>query len=263
MSDSSILNEDTKVAVTAQGTMFLYQKPEYLNKKTHDGLGWTLPQNPYDFAKDVMSIPLVLSEIPSAQKFYPIIFSALDDGQPLAVFSVGKGSNLFVDSNGMWASDYYIPAYLRRYPFATVAGEGDKVAVVIDRASNGILENSELPFFEGEHLSQSTQSMVDLSVRYEADRKNTQEFMRAITSLGLLKEQHLAQPADGENIPLTNFISIDGSKVDGLSQNDLEHLNKNGFLALIYAQLFSQENWGRLIVRMTIAEGGSSASSVS
>jgi hypothetical protein len=105
--------------------------------------------------------------------------------------------------------------------------------------------------------------MVDLSVRYEADRKNTQEFMRAITSLGLLKEQHLAQPADGESIPLTNFISIDGSKVDGLSQNDLEHLNKNGFLALIYGQLFSQENWGRLIVRMTIAEGGSSASSVS
>ena len=66
MSDSSILNEGTNIAVAAQGTMFLYQKPEYLNKKTHDGLGWTLPQNPYDFAKDVMSIPLVLSEIPSA-----------------------------------------------------------------------------------------------------------------------------------------------------------------------------------------------------
>ena len=86
--------------------------------------------------------------------------------------------------------------------------------------------------------------------------------MRAVTSLGLLKEQHLAQPADGESIPLTNFISIDGSKVENLSQNDLEHLNKNGFLPLIYGQLFSQENWGRLIARMTIADDSSSASPV-
>lgn len=250
MGDSSQTTHDSITPEAAQGTMFLYQQPEYLSKKAHEGLGWTMPNDPYSFAADINSVPLVLSEIPFAQKFYPIVFSGVDNAQPLAVFSVGSGRNLFVGDDGHWEDGCYIPAYLRRYPFATVQGEGDKVAVVIDRASNGIVLNSELPFFEGESISASTQSMIDLSVKYEAERKNTHLLMDSLSALGLLKEQHLSQPSSGEDIALANFISIDGSGVESLGGEDLEQLNRKGYLPLIYAQLFSQENWGKLIHRM-------------
>jgi hypothetical protein len=254
MSDESESKKKSKMPEVAVGTMFLYQQPEYLNRDAHEGLGWTMPSNPYAFAQDVISVPLVLSEIPSAQKFYPIVFSGTDNAQPLAVFSIGPGRNLFVGNDGVWEEGFYIPAYLRRYPFATAAGDSERVAVVIDRASSGIVENSELPFFDGDKISQSTQSMIDLSVRYEADRKSTQDFMGMLSSLDLLKEQHLSQPSGGESVALANFISIDGSKVEKLPAEELEKLNKKGYLPLIYAQLFSQENWGKLITRMSSKE---------
>lgn len=249
MNDSSGVEQNATPAMSANGKMYLYDAPEYLNRKVHHQLGWTMPSEPYGFARGVVSIPLVLSEIASAQKHYPIVFSGIDKGQPMAIFSLGKGTNLYIDKEGNWERDCYIPAYLRRYPFATVEGENDQVAVVVDRASNGIVEDSEFPFFINETVSDSLQSMIDLSVKYESDRKLTEVFMDTLRSLDLLTEQHLAQPINGERVPVANFVSIDTERVENLAASDLERLNKNGFLPLIFAQLFSQEHWGKIMAR--------------
>ena len=138
---------------------------------------------------------------------------------------------------------------MRRYPFATVEGESDQVAVVVDRASDGIVEDAESPFFIDGAVSDSLQSMIDLSVKYESDRKTTEIFMETLRSLDLLTEQHLAQPINGERVPVANFVSIDTERVENLASSDLERLNKNGFLPLIFAQLFSQEHWGKIMAR--------------
>ena len=251
MTESEKSKESSSAGISAEGSMFLYQKPEYLDREAHEKLGWTMPNKPYGFAQNIMSIPLVISEIPSAQKFYPIVFSSVDNGQPLAVFSTEQGKNPFVSDDGIWEGEYYIPAYLRRYPFATVQGESDKVAVVIDRASDGILEKSDLPFFEDGSISKATQSMVDFSVQYERDRKITQDFMQTIVGLGLLSEQRVGQSINGENKNFANYISIDGDKLDALSSEQLASLHEKRYLGFIYGQLFSQENWTKLIARIS------------
>jgi len=251
MTDSSKLKENSGTGTPVEGSMFLYQKPEYLSREAHEGLGWTMPKKPYGFAQNIMSIPLVISEIPSAQKFYPIVFSSFDNGQPLAVFSTEPGKNPFVSDDGVWESEYYIPGYLRRYPFATVEGESNKVAVVIDRASDGILGSSDLPFFEDGSISKATQSMIDFSVQYERDRKITQDFMQTILGLGLLSEQRVGQSINGENKNFANYISIDGDKLDALSSDQLASLHEKRYLGFIYGQLFSQENWTKLIARIS------------
>ena len=133
-----------KSTVSVEGSMFLYDKPEYLSHRIHGNLGWRTPSDQYAFAKAVSSIPLVASEIPTAQKFYPIVFPDVERGGPIAVFSSNEGSNPFIDKDGKWEKDIYIPAYLRRYPIATVQGEADRVAIVVDRASNGIVEDLSL-----------------------------------------------------------------------------------------------------------------------
>ena len=43
-----------------------------------------------------------------------------------------------------------------------------------------------------------------------------------------------------------NFISIDGD-AENLSNDQLLELNNKGYLAIIFAQLFSQENWSKII----------------
>lgn len=42
-----------------KGSMFLYQQPELLTKEEHGSLGLVTPQNPFEFAKKIMTVPLV------------------------------------------------------------------------------------------------------------------------------------------------------------------------------------------------------------
>ena len=110
----------------------------------------------------------------------------------------------------MWSKDCYIPAYLRRYPIATVKGDKEKVAIVVDRSSDGIIENAELQFFDGDQLSAWGKSLVDFSVQYEQDVYETQLFMDKLRDLNLLTAKHVGQTIGGEDKAYANFISIDG-----------------------------------------------------
>ena len=93
--------------------------------------------------------------------------------------------------------------------------------------------------------------MVDFSVQYERDRKITQDFMQTIVGLGLLSEQRVGQSINGENKNFANYISIDGDKLDALSSDQLVSLHEKRYLGFIYGQLFSQENWTKLIARIS------------
>ena len=240
-----------KSTVSVEGSMFLYDKPEYLSHRMHGNLGWRTPSDQYAFAKTVSSIPLVASEIPTAQKFYPIVFPDVERGGPIAVFSSNEGSNPFIDKDGKWEKDIYIPAYLRRYPIATVQGEADRVAIVVDRASNGIVEDPEFKFFENDKLTDWAQRLVDFSVKYERDQVETNLFMDKIREFELLTTKHVGQKIEGKDQAFANFISIDESRLRSLSDEQILELNSRGYLAIIFGQLFSQENWGRIISKNT------------
>ncbi len=94
MTDSEKLEKNSEAGISAEGSMYLYQKPEYLNREAHDQLGWTMPKAPYAFAANIISVPLVISEIPSAQKFYPIIFQALIMVSRSPFSPLGRGETL-------------------------------------------------------------------------------------------------------------------------------------------------------------------------
>ena len=98
-----------KNSVSVEGSMFLYDKPEYLSHRIHGNLGWRTPSDQYAFAKTVSSIPLVASEIPTAQKFYPIVFPDIERGGPIAVFSSNEGSNPFINKDGKWEKELLYP----------------------------------------------------------------------------------------------------------------------------------------------------------
>src|SRR5258706_211038 len=81
------------------------------------------------FAHGLNSIPISYSEFALVAREYPIIFSSTGNNQnfaPVAVLGMVPGENLY-NNKGKWASDVYVPAYVRRFPFCMTTVTLDKV----------------------------------------------------------------------------------------------------------------------------------------
>ena len=230
--------------------MYLYTQPELLNHEMHGALGLSKPERPFEFAREARVLPLTLPEMTTAQMFYPIIFTDMEAPLPLAALGTDDNVNLFVEEDGQWATDTYIPAYARCYPFSLAAGENDRFAVVIDRAADIISESPEQPFFDGDKVTPQTQALIDFCGRYDAERRSTLEFGRTLKELGLLAGHTATRTSQaGEQQVVANYIAVDGNKLAELEPEKLAELLENGYLACIFAHLFSLENWPRLVER--------------
>lgn len=238
------------------GQKLFYKQPELLNYEAHGALGLRMPERPYEFARTCRALPVTLSEITSAQKHFPVVFSDLDNPVPLAVVGTLDDVNLFVDDKGQWESETYIPAYVRCYPFALAARSQDEFAVVIDRAADSVTENPEQPFFGGDKkVTPETQALIDFCGRYDAETRRTVEFGKRLKELGLLIGQQVSRKMpDGKDVPVANYVAVDSEKLNDLDNAVVKELFDQGFLAGVFAHLFSLENWQVMIERITARE---------
>lgn len=115
-------------------------------------------------------MPINITEVALAQKYYPIVFTARENPVMLAVLGVIDDVNLFVDDKGMWDQSLYIPAYVRRYPFA-VANEsgGDRFAVVIDAAHEGFVRDGGQALFANDQPADGTMRAIDFCKLFETN----------------------------------------------------------------------------------------------
>ena len=238
------------------GQKLFYKQPELLNHEAHGSLGLRLPQRPFEFARKSRALPVTLNEIPSAQKHFPVVFSDLDNPVPLAVVGTLDDVNLFIDDQGQWESETYIPAYVRCYPFALAARSNDEFAVVIDRAAESISDNPEQPFFGDDNkVTPETQTLIDFCGRYDAESRRTAQFGQRLKELGLLVGQQVSRKTvEGEEVPVANYVAVDSEKLNDLDDAVVKELFDQGFLAGVFAHLFSLENWHVMIKRMSARE---------
>jgi len=230
--------------------MYLYKAPELLNHEMHGSLGISQFERPYDFAREARVLPLTLPEFTSAHMFYPIIFTDVDNPVPLVVVGASDDVNLFVEEDGQWVAGAYVPAYVRCYPFALAASSDEQLAVVIDREAQVINDSPERPFFDGDKVTAETQTMIDFCGRIDAERKMAIEFGKRLNELGLLTgHQATRTPPGGKQEVLANYVAVDSSKLTELGPETLDDLLNKGYLACIFAHLFSLENWQRILER--------------
>ena len=78
------------------------------NSKNVDKAAWAATQH---------AIPITVDEFPQAQRHFPIIFSSGNNPVPLALMGLNEGVNTFFDEQGAASEDFYVPAYVRRYPY--------------------------------------------------------------------------------------------------------------------------------------------------
>ena len=80
----------------------------------------------FAFARAAQSVPIGIGEFDIVSQHYPIVFASGPMPTPLALLGLGEGNNLFVEPDGSWRRDCYIPAYIRAFPFIFVEDPNSK-----------------------------------------------------------------------------------------------------------------------------------------
>ena len=239
-----------------EGSMFLFSKPELLTKEKHGAMGISRPERAFGFAEGIRAVPLTISEVTSAMRHYPIIFSDTTNPQPLAVLGLIEDRNLFVDDAGEWDPNAYVPGYLRRYPFALAADrqsdpQNPRMAIIVDTGYDGLrADGGDLPFFTNGQPSDAMKQTMEYCQQYERDRMVTQQLAAKIAEHDLLAEQ-VAQftPEGGEARPFARYNGVEESRLQNLSDDKFLDLRRANILPLLYAQLISMGNWRALMDR--------------
>ena len=191
------------------------------------------------------AIPVTVDEFPLLARHYPIIFAIGDRPVPLALMGLSEGVNAFMDQDGRAIDDVYVPAYIRRYPFllAKLRADSDELSLCFDPTIGAIGE-----FEEGEALfdadgqpSQTTKAILEFCEQFETAGQRTGAFVDDLQKSGLLIDGEVAIQPEGASQPFVyrGFRMIDEEKLRELRGDELRKMNQSGFLALIYAHLFS------------------------
>ncbi|MEO1136066.1 MAG: SapC family protein [Pseudomonadota bacterium] len=234
------------------GNMFLYEKPELLMKEQHGDLALGPSPQPFKFAAKARAVPVTMGEIPAAMKDYPLIFMSQEQPQLLAVTGIYDDVNLFVDDEGNWDQFRYIPAYIRRYPFGLAAeNNGERMAIVIDRSYDGFSSSGDVKLFDNGELTQQTEQAVDFCKNYERDRQMTDQFAKVLQDHELIQPQSAQYTPAGATEPASfaQYFGVDEQRLNGLADDKVLELRKNGLLPLAYALLMSMGNWRILLQR--------------
>jgi hypothetical protein len=228
------------------------------SSKTIDKAAWAATQH---------AIPITVDEFPQAQRHFPIIFSSGNNPVPLALMGLNEGVNTFFDENGAASEDFYVPAYVRRYPYllAKLDSKNDNMSLCFDPSANllGEFKGGTALFDKENQPSEHTKGILQFCERFEEAGQRTAAFMEELKKHDLLMEGEVAiQRGDGSDAQpfvYRGFNMINQEKLRDLRGDVLRGWNQNGLLPLIYAQVLSLELMRVIFARQTAQGKGPGA----
>jgi len=196
------------------------------------------------FLKTVHAVPLLAEEFIAASRFYPIVFSLGAEPVPLALMGLNEGVNTVVDDKGMFPDDYYIPAYVRRYPFllAKLNPQAEELSLCFDPTSDaiGAFEDGDSLFEDGAPTDR-TKQILAFCEQVEQASALTGAFFRDIAEHKLLTDGEFSAQPDGAAQPhiYRGFQIVSEDALKKLRGDVARKWIQSGLLPLIYAHLFS------------------------
>src|SRR5437868_1688945 len=192
----------------------------------------------------VNAIPLTIDEFISAQRHYPIVFSAGENPVPLALMGLNDGVNVFINDEGLPINPVYIPAYVRRYPYllARLDQNAEELSLCYDPTSDMIGENVDGDaLFDGDKPSDTLNGILKFCEDFEIAAQRTSAFIKELQDLDLLIDGEVTIQPDGAPQPFLyrGFRMVDEEKFRDLNGDALRKINQNGILPLVNAHLFS------------------------
>ena len=205
---------------------------------------------------DQHAIPLTADEFVQAQRDFPIVFSAGDNPVPLALMGLNEGVNTFVDAEGKITDPVYLPAYVRRYPFmlARLNPQSEELSLCFDPTSEavGSFEEGETLFGGDAQPSENTQRILEFCDSFEQAGQRTKAFIEELKKHDLLMDGEIGiSLTDRPDQPFTyrGFQMVNREKLAEIPAAQLETWNKNGFLMIVHAHLFSLDQMRKIFER--------------
>ncbi len=208
-----------------------------------------------EFCRGVNALALSCGEFVAAARDYPIAF-ACGDGEcfaPVALLGLGEGQNLFIDAQGVWDTQCYVPAFVRRYPFclARVLVEGKPRKDRIVCVEKAYLDADGLALYEADgKASANWLGFEQLLQSFENDLELTEKMCTALAKLGLFEPfEFKIMNGDQPALTIKGMHRIDEKRFLELKPASHKALVSKGFMGRIYSHFNSLENFARLYNR--------------
>ena len=227
--------------------LLFYQEPTLLNREIHKTLKFSASSD-YSFTEEVNSVPLTGIEFFEASRDMPVLFSRDDQGNyfPLALLSLMEAGHKQLGDAGRW-EDSYIPAFVRRYPFAL----NDQGTVCFDQQAEQLKgEEGESLFDEKGENSETLNNILQFLNNYDSQYKNTLDYCAQCKEHELFKPFNLQILLNKDKpLRLEGLFALDEQKLNELPEDKVGDWFRSGWLAWSYAHLHSLGALNRLVKR--------------
>jgi hypothetical protein len=203
----------------------------------------------FAFAAHAQAIPIGLGEFEVACHHYPIVFTTGPNPTPMVLLGLQEGSNLFVQPDGTWRIDTYIPAYCRAFPFIFVEDTEKKTMFVgMETGAKAISETEGPAMFEDGKPSPAMNETIAFCAAFRDSLNAGIAFGRELQNAGLLEEEEAnIQFTKGGSARVTGFKLLKTEKLEKLDDTIFLNWRHRSFLPAIYAHLHSAGRWSRLV----------------
>jgi hypothetical protein len=228
----------------------MFEKLVPVNKERHaqtkikqiDGFG---------FASKFHIASVMTHEFARACSAYPIVFledKEKDEFRPVVLLGLNAGENLFVGVDDKWRVAY-VPAIIRRYPFALASTEQEgQFTVCIDEASTLVGDEEGVPLFS--EAGEPSEAIENVK-RYLGELQQMDVFTRAFCKY--LAENNLFTPLNMRVRQLHQVTNISGcyvineERLTNLSNDRFLELREKQYLPAVYSHLVSLAQIERLM----------------
>jgi hypothetical protein len=206
----------------------------------------------FEFAKDFHIASIMAHEFARAASIYPVVFledKTEDSFKPVALMGLDAGENLFVGADGKWQASY-VPAIIRRYPFAlAAAGEEGKFTVCIDEGSDLISDTEGAALFDEQ--GEPAESLENVK-RYLGELQMmdtfTREFCKDLSSHNMFTPLNMRVRQSDQVKNINGCYVLNEERLNSLSTEGFVALREKRYLPAIYAHLVSLAQIERLIM---------------
>jgi len=241
----NIKNEEGVTNVTKQ--LLIYDDVVAVDSEKHKNFSVKLDAG-FNFAKEINSAPLLVTEFVEAAKEFSVVFSGDDQVMPVVI--LGIDDNAYVSDTNEWKGTY-IPAFLRRYPFVFSSdNDGETFNLCLDGSFEGCNEDDigERLFDAESSQTQYLKGVLDFLQTYQAHFQATQVFCKKREELDLLEDMEANYNIqDKKSGRLKGFKAVSREKLKALSDEQIVELMRSDHLELLYKHLGSMSNFTKMV----------------
>lgn len=204
----------------------------------------------FDYAKHVNMASIMVHEFSRAASIYPIVFvedKTKDQFKPVVLLGLEEGENLFVQDDKWQAS--YIPAIIRRYPFALAkTEEEDRYMVCIDEGSDLVNpEEGQALFAENGEASELMERVKRYLTELQQMDKFTEDFCKYLAEKNMFTPLNMKVRLGNELRNITGAYIVNEERLNSLSNDTFLEMHAKRYIPVVYSHLSSISQIERLL----------------